>query len=243
MPYRRLPTTDKARLRALVKCHEKTKGNMPGIQPISEATLASLKTLLPRFQQAIINLDAAKNNQVEKNKNYIELQRKARIYVSHFIQVVNMAIARGELKPEIREFYGLSDFGSTLPPLNAEKELIDWGKQIIDGDQKRIQHGGSPIYNPSIALVRVNYEKYLDVYHFQKTLQSTTERSSNQVNQLRSDVDKLIQTIWNEIEEHFEALPDSTKREKCASFGIVYVYRKSEKKKIEARKLQPEFNF
>lgn len=230
-------------MRALVKCHEHTKNNTSGIHPISEASLTSLNAILPRFHQAITNFDAAKNNQVEKNKNYLDLQRKARIYVSHFIQVVNMAIARGELKPEIREFYGLCDFGNTLPPLNAEKELIDWGKKIIDGDQKRIQHGGSPIYNPSIALVRVNYEKYLDVYHFQKTLQSTTERSSSQVNQLRSDIDKLIQTIWNEIEEHFGALPDSTKREKCASFGIVYVYRKSEKKKIEARKLQPEFNF
>ncbi|MDA3879087.1 MAG: hypothetical protein PF436_01745 [Prolixibacteraceae bacterium] len=210
---------------------------------ISESSLTVLKSLLPRFQQAITNLEAAKKNQIEKNKNYLKLQRKARMYVSHYIQVINMGIARGEVKNEIREFYGLNDYGNTVPPLNAEKELINWGKKIIEGDKMRIQNGGSPVYNPSIALVKVNYEKFLYIYHFQKTLQTTTDQSSNNVGQLRDEVDKHIQNIWNEIEEHFDKLSEMKKRYKCISYGVVYVYRKSEKKKLEAKKLQPEFNF
>lgn len=243
MPYRRLPTTDKARLRALEKCQKQIAKVKPEERAVSEHSATELKTFLPRFQQTIINLDAAKNNQVAKNKQYTELQRKARLYISHFIQVMNMAIARGELKPEIRGFYELSKYKNTLPPLNAEKDLLEWGKKMIEGDQKRIQNGGSPIYNPSIALVKVNYEKYTEAYHFQKTLQTTTDRNSQQVNNLRNEADKLIQNIWNEVEQKFQPLPDTKKRALCEYYGVVYVFRRSEKKKLEAKQLQPEFNF
>ncbi len=243
MPYRRLPTTDKARLRALEKCQEQIEKIKPEEKAISEHSATELKAFLPRFKQTLINLDAAKKNQIARNKQYIELQRKARLYISHFIQVMNMAIARGELKPEIRKFYDLTDYENTVPPLNAEKDLLEWGKKIIEGDQKRIQNGGSPIYNPSIALVKVNYEKYTEAYHFQKTLQTTTDRSSQQVNSLRNEADKLIQNIWNEVEQKFQPLHNGKKRALSEEYGVVYVYRKSEKKKLEAKQLQPEFNF
>ncbi|MDA3818678.1 MAG: hypothetical protein PF486_14950 [Prolixibacteraceae bacterium] len=243
MPYRRLPTTDKARLRALEKCQKQITSVKPEERAVSEHLATELKVFLPRFQQSIINLEAAKNNQVDKNKQYIYLQRKARLYVSHYIQVMNMAISRGELKPEIREFYDLYSYGNTVPPLNAEKDLLEWGKKVIEGDKKRIQNGGSPIYNPSIALVKVNYEKYTEVYHFQKTLQTTTDRSSQQVNNLRNEADKLIQNIWNEVEQKFQPLHNGRNRALSEEYGVVYVYRKSEKKKLEAMQLQPEFNF
>jgi hypothetical protein len=156
------------------------------------------------------------------------------MYISHYIQVLNFAIIRGELKPAIQNFYSLENYGYTLPPLSTEQDLLKWGKQIIDGDRKRIMNGGVPIYNPSIAVVRVHFENFSEAYYFQKNLQSTTERFSISLNELRKEADNLILCLWNEIETSYEPYPEAVKREKAEEYGILYVYRKSEVRKREA---------
>lgn len=233
MPYRRLPNTDKARSRALERAFKRLENDGAKSVPYCEQTALTLRTFVSRFQRAIISVEAAKNNQVQKNKDYMELQRKARLYVSHYIQVMNFGILRGELKPETRNYYGLEKYGSNVPPLNSENDLIHWGKSIIEGDQKRVLKGGSPFYNPSIALVKVNFEKFLDAHHHQKTLQASTDRYASQVIQLRHEADELILNIWNEVEAAFEHLPDTLKRKKAEYFGVVYVFRKNELHKMD----------
>ncbi|MDA3928128.1 MAG: hypothetical protein PF541_04175 [Prolixibacteraceae bacterium] len=243
MPYRRLPNTDKARLRALGKPFHKFEKDGPQNIPFSEASLTALRSLFPKFKNTLLNLEAARKNQTEKNKIYVELLRKARMYVSHYIQVMNFAINRSELKSNIRSYYGTEAFENNLPPLSSENDVLTWGMNILEGDRKRIMSGGNPFYNPSIALVRVNYEKLSDAYHFQKTLQATTDRGSSQVAAMRTEADELIVQLWNEIEQAFSHLPDSAKREKAQQYGIVYVFRKSEREKIKANKSQSQLDF
>lgn len=238
MPYRRLPNTDKARLRALERAFKRLEIDGHNNVPFSEQTSLSLRNFISKFQHALILADAALKSQVQKSKEYTELQRRARLYVSHYIQVMNFSILRGEIKSNIREFYGLESYGQTVPPLNAENDLLRWGKQLIEGDYKRIIKGGSPFYNPSIALVKVNFERYTDAYHHQKTLQANTDRYAGQVTDLRTEADELILNIWNEAEAAFEHLPDSLKRKEAERFGLIYVYRKDELKKIECEKSQ-----
>jgi hypothetical protein len=229
MPYRRLPNTDQARIRAMEKALKKCLTDIPSDCPISETTLATLEIALPKFSNAIINLHAAKKNQVAKNKEYLELIKKARIYISHFIQVLSFTIARGELKADAREFYGLSTHKESLPHLVSEKNLLEWGKKLIEGEQKRLQKGGSPIYNPSIALVKVNYERFADSYLFQKNLIAISNRATKLVNDLRPEVDNLILQVWNEIESYFMQTNETTNRTKTSEYGLVYIFRKQEK--------------
>jgi len=231
MPYRRLPNTDKARLRAMERAFKKCLSEGQNNCVISEPVFLSLESVLPQFQHALINLEAARKNQTIKNKDYIEHFKKAKIYISHFIQVLNFAIARGELKSETRDFYGLSSYPNSLPSLNNDKNLVEWGKKLIDGEQKRILKRGNPIYNPSIALVKVNYEKFIDIYHFQKNLISTSQRASKLVNELRPEADRLILQIWNEVESSFSHLNELQKREYASDYGVSYVFRKHEKLK------------
>lgn len=240
MPYRRLPNTDKARLRALAKSYRKFESEETSNLPYSELSLQQLRTLYPNFKNALVNLEAARKQQSEKNKEYTEIHRKSRMYVAHYIQVMNFAIHRGEIKSNIRVYYETDHFDNYLPPLNTESDLLKWGKKVIDGDQQRIMKGGSPFYNPSIALVKINYEKFCEAYRFQKSLQATTERGSKLVVQLRKEVDQLILQLWNEIEAHFEHLSDQLKREKSEEFGLVYILRRKEKKKINEQAKQIE---
>lgn len=238
MPYRRLPNTDQARVRAIETALEKGKRIPFKELAFSPQNLERMQFLYPRLTAAIRQLNTSKQNQFDKSREYGEIFKKAKLYISHFIQVLTFAIIREEIKPEARAFYGLDINSQKVPSINLEKDVLEWGEKVINGEQKRCMHGGSPIYSPSIALVKVHYESFMDAYRNQMMLQNITNRASDQITNIREEADQLIVQVWNEIEDRFSNLPDEMKREKATDYGVTYVYRPAELKKMEADKLQ-----
>ena len=237
MPYRRLPNTDLARIRALRSAQDMGEILSSSELGFSFILLRKLHDFLPHFELAIKNHRQAISEQSIKSKEYNERQRKARLYVSHFIQVLNFTIAREELKPEVREFYGLNINSQSIPTLVKDVRLIEWGEKMIEGERLRISAGGNPIYSPSIALVRVNCDKFKDAYNHQKILQSNTQRFSEQVAQRRHEADQIILDIWNDVESYYKDMSEEERREICSRYGLVYVWRKTEldrQKQIES---------
>ena len=230
MPYRRLPNTDSARCKALRKALQKGKENPPFKLAFSQTTYQKILSFLPAFEKSIKQQQSTYQNQIEKNKDYHKKLKKAKLYISHFIQVVNMAIQRGELPVSIRENYGLSGYGKKLPPLTTEESIVKWGQVLIDGEAARIRKGQSPITNPTIAVVKVRYEKFLEAYRNQKSLQQSNTRAHNQLAEMRPQADEIISCVWNEVEASFKELPDHLRREKANDYGLVYVFRKNEEK-------------
>ena len=228
MPYRRLPNTDNARHKALLKAYHKGKETPPFKLAFSQSTYQKVVSFLPGFEKKIILQKSALSNQTERNKDYHTLQKKAKLYISHFVQVVNMAIQRGEISSAILDYYKLNGYSKKLPPLNTEEEIIKWGEKLIDGETQRIRKGLSPITNPTIAVVKVRYEKFLEAYRNQKNLQLNNNRSLKELADLRPIADDIILQIWNEVEESFKDLPDDLRREKAMEYGLAYVYRKNE---------------
>jgi TorA maturation chaperone TorD len=88
--------------------------------------------------------------------------------------------------------------------------------------------GMSPITNPTIAVVKVRYETFVDSYKFQKTLQKSSERALLDLNDQRRIADNIITQIWNEVEAAYGELPEDIRRDKAADYGVVYVFRKNE---------------
>ena len=193
----------------------------------SSKSLNRLRTFYTGFETTIIHHKLARTQQEKSSSTYLESVRRARLYLSHFIQVLNFAIQRGDMKPVAREFYGFSEKKS--PSLILDSEVLEWGKKIIEGEQKRITHGGNPLYNPSIGVVKVKFDQFVDAYHFQKTLQNNTARWTGKVAELRKEADEIILDIWNEVEESFSSLSDDLKREKATEYGLTYVYRPMER--------------
>ena len=228
MPYRRLPNTDNARFKALQKAYQKGKEIPPFKLAFSQSTYQRIVSFLPGFEKKIIQQKSAFSKQIERNKDYHSLQKKAKLYISHFIQVVNMAIQRGEISSSILDFYKLNGYSKKLPPLNSEDEIIKWGENLIDGETERIRMGMSPITNPTIAVVKVRYEKFIEAYRNQKNLQLANNRALKDLADLRPQADDIILQIWNEVEESFKDLPDDLRREKAMEYGLVYVFRKYE---------------
>ena len=232
MPYRRLPNTDNARSIALQTALSKGKELPPFNLAFSQNSLLKLQSFVETFNHSLNNQKQAFDYQVTNNNRYKESLKKIKLYISHFIQVMNMAIIRGELPEYTRGFFGLDNNLKTLPVLNTEKEVIELGARLIEGEKQRIKKGLTAITNPTIAVVKVRYEQFMDAYNFQKTLQKRNRLALEKSASLRNQADDIILRIWNEVEDHFNNLPENMKRDEASQYGLVYVFRKNELLKI-----------
>ena len=228
MPYRRLPNTDAARIRAMKTALDRGKELPPNKMAYSAKLLVRLQKFLPLFEHSIQLQRQAIASQNKKSKDYNDVAKKARIYLTHFVRVMNMAIFRGDLPAETRAYYGLATNESTVPSLNSENELISWGRRIIEGEEFRLRKGGSPITNPTIAVVKVRFENFIEANNYNKILAKKTLDYSERLSDIRGEADKIILNIWNEVEAGCNSLPEELRKKECEEYGLVYFYRKNE---------------
>lgn len=228
MPYRRLPNTDSARMKSLKSAYEKGKDLPPFKLAFSPGSFRKMQGVLPQFENAISEHKNSLNLQAEKNKEYQKRLKKIRLYISHFVQVVNLAIARGDLAPETRNYFGLEEDERKVPSLSSEEDVIRWGVQLIEGERLRRNKGLNPVTNPTIAVLKVHFDKFREYHNYQKSLKDRSQRAQEHLNERRSHVDGVIQQIWNEVEHTFGDLPEEMRREKATEYGLIYVFRKNE---------------
>ena len=237
MPYRRLPNTDTARIKAMKTALEKGKELPPNKLAFSSKTIVNLQNFLPLFEHNFQLYRNALASQNKKSKDYNDTLKKARIYLTHFIRVMNMAIFRGDLPAETRAFYGLATDESTVPSLTSENELMNWGRRIIEGEEFRIKKGGSPITNPTIAVVKVRFENFFEAWTYHNTLAKRTVDYTEKNYRLRKEADEIILQLWNEIENTNNALPEEIRKTLSEEYGLVYFYRKGELEKAKAAEI------
>lgn len=231
MPYRRLPNTDQARIRAMEKLLEKVGMISVSEMAVSLNTISKIRGLLNRFRRLSEYYKDCFDNQSKASRKHQENTKLARLYISHFIQVLNLAALRMEIKPAQKNYYGLQPNVHNVPDLISETALMEWGEKIIVGEMKRTSEGGIPIYNPTIAEVKVRYDIFVESNERQKNLQRLTAESLEDVTLMRPQVDELILDAWNQIEDYYKDVPDVDKRlDLCREYGIVYYYRAGEKK-------------
>jgi hypothetical protein len=213
---------------------EKGKELPPHQLAFSSKTVVRLQKFLPQFEHNIQLYRLALVSQNKKSKDYNEIIKKARIYVTHFIRVMNMAIYRGELPAETRAYYGLATNESTVPSLNTENELMSWARRIIEGEEFRIRKGGSPITNPTIAVVKVRFENFIEAWNYYNTLSKKTSGYMEKNSRLRKEADEIILNLWNEVEATHNNLPEERKKTLNEAYGLIYFYRKNELNKAVA---------
>ena len=231
MPYRRLPNTDPARIRALKSAVG--KGDVYNVNElaISLNTLSEARNFLSKFEIAHNYYAQCYDNQVKESPKHQSNVKTARLYISHFIQVLNLSVLRSEVKPIHKKLYCLPIDNYNVPDLTSEAAMVEWGKRIIEGERKRTSQGGVPIYNPTIAKVKVHYDIFVDSYERQKALQVLTNRSLEGLATMRTRADELILDIWNQVEEKFRNIsPNELRLDKCRDYGVIYYYRTGEKR-------------
>ncbi|MCK3683682.1 hypothetical protein [Maribellus sp. YY47] len=240
MPYRRLPTTDKARLRALEAALNKVSTITTRNIPFAKHSIEELQNVKTQFENALKHYELNIKQQSDNNKNYKATQETARLYLSHFIQVLLFASERGEIKGGLKFYGNLQEMGGKLPSLNTEQEILEWGRIVVNGEQNRVRQGGSAIYSPSIALVKFKLEEFSDAAIFQQNLKRNTLRAFEKMQQLRKSTNDFISQLWTEIETHLEleAGSEDEKRNLAEEFGIVYVLRRKERKLLQKQNVE-----
>ena len=96
MPYRRLPTTDQTRLHALQRAVEKAGEADFNDQVITYRTLSDAQKFLMIFENQVSQYHSNFQTKVSANKQYRHVVGKTHMYISHFIQVLNMSVMRGD---------------------------------------------------------------------------------------------------------------------------------------------------
>lgn len=242
MPYRRLPTTDKARIRALNAALGKVIKNESKLA-FSNQSVEELQNVKNNFENHLTQYELDIKLQSDYIKVYKQSLETAKMYVSHFIHVLLFASERGEINGGIKYYDGLDSYEGRLPVLNTEAEILEWGNKMVKGEQERMQKGGSAIYNPSIALVKFKVAELHDAAIFQQTLKRNTLRSFDKMQTLRKTTNDFISKLWTEIEEGIEVDTPKLKRQIAQEYGIVYVFRRNEKKTLTAQELQTDLLF
>lgn len=228
MPYRRLPKTDAARLKALKTLLENNEIYTVRNKFIDWKLLNRAQPLHDRLLTAVEQYRISMSSQVRNAKKMDGLQKRALMYLSHFIQVLLMSVERGEIKRSQLVLYGFDEDTTTLPNLKNNVGLLEWGLKVIEGEKARQKKGGRPIYNPSIGMVSTHFDIYQEAYNSQKRLQQRTNKANQDISKLRPEIDELLLELWNAIENHFAELPPEQKFNECRKFGVVYYYRRHE---------------
>ena len=228
MPYRRLPKTDSARLKALKVVLDNNDVYTAGNRIIEWKTLNKAQPAYDKLFDACQQYNISMKNQIKKSTKNTQLQRNAELYLSHFVQVLYMAIERGEIKDSYLELYGLTPGIYILPNFKTCEGLVENKPKIIEGEKMRLKKSGMPIYNPTIAKDAVRWDSFNEAYRNRKSLQKRTALALERVSALRDDVDSIILDIWNQVENAFADLPPERRFEECRKYGVVYYYRRNE---------------
>ena len=231
MPYRRLPNTDKARVRSLEMAIGKMRNNDYYAPVISPELFSKADKKLQQFKGAVERYNKALESQVNYSKSepYQTRLKNAKMYVSHFLTVFNLCVKRGEMKTSDREFYSIPVGSGELPDMSSDIAVIRCCENTINGEKLRIDKGGIPIYNPTIAKVVVHYDLFKELYDKQCELRQLTDEALLVVSLMRPQVDDVILEVWNSVENYFSDLTGEKKLKKCREYGLIYYYRSSEK--------------
>jgi len=198
----KLPETDEERmdiLRTIVQ--EEQNETLDKI--LSGTELHELQLFMTSFERARSALDQVLDDRNKAKNLHADLFKNARLYVSHFIQVLFLTAIRNEIKAENLSLYGLNEKDRVLPDLSTEEAVLNWGENLIRGESERTNRGGIPMYNPAIAKVKVHYELFKESIQSMAVYEKNVLRLHNNMEELRKKADESIWRIWTKVEERY----------------------------------------
>lgn len=229
MPYRRLPKTDKARLKALEALADNNDVYTVEGRFIGREQIARAQKIYALLSDAVGQYTLSMRTQVRYSKRILKLQHNAAMYLSHFLQVLFLAVDRGEIPAGDLSYYDIDADNRVVPYLKTPDAVAEWAPKVIKGEKARMKKGGKPILSPSIGQVATHWDVFRGMYDAQKQYQTRTVKALNDINSLRPQADEVILDLWNTIEKHYENEPPEKRFNLCRKYGIVYYYRRHEK--------------
>ena len=228
MPYRRLPKTDAARLKALRAVTESNVAYTVEGRFLNTEDLAQARQLCQELETASDQYSICMRTQVRYSKRIATLQHNVMMYLSHFLQVLFLAMERGEVEKNKLSLYGLEEM--VVPYLKTPDAIMKWAPKIIEGEKNRLKKKGKPILSPPIGAVVTHFDVFKSMYDSQRQYQVRTKSALEQITNLRGKIDEVILRLWNQIEQQYAKEPPERRFAKCRQFGVIYYYRRHEER-------------
>ena len=224
MPSRRLPKTDDQRSTALNTAFAKWGATAPADRAITAPDFATLSAQRDLWGPALTSRATALAAQVTATGAADPLLARVKMFVSHFIQVFNLAVARGVFPASARAFYGLDVSSDKVPPLDNRDDILRWVHQIVDGEAARLAtaNPGPPMAMPAVADVHDDLYFYLIAAAAQTSAKNANDTAEEAVATLRPTVDPAILDAWDDVENFYRHDDLSSLRRKAREWGVVY---------------------
>lgn len=233
MPSKRLPHNDESKIKVLRQTldQEELSGSENKILSILE--YHELRTFLISYESTYLILQQSMQDEKNAESGFGDYFATTQMYISHFLQVLYLSVVRNEIKPESLIFYGFEEGKEVrLPHLSTEEEILEWGKRIINGENERIQRGGTPLYNPAVSKVKVHYDRFCELLYSLKIYRQNTSRARNRIQEMREKARILILDIWTRVEEKYLNYPSDVRSDKYKSYLIDFYYSKGEQMNV-----------
>ncbi len=239
MPSRRLPNTTPSVLRTFKTAHDTYLNTAdPADRAIGAELFAQLDlTLTPpslyaRFLKESSEVDIAQAEQAPLTSAAALEAARLTIYVSHFHQVLDLGITRGDFASGARSYYGRDVTATALPDLSTYDAVATAAGKIGTGEAARQLAEGAafrPMALPSAAEVAAHLTAFTAARNLAQQAQVKTDREREDVSALYPAAQALAVDLCDTIEFYYRKDPDdASRRAKCKRWGVVYFYEPNE---------------
>ena len=235
MPSRRLPNTTPAVLRTFSTAHTAwLNTTVPAERAIAAEQFALLDlaatpaSLQSRFIKESSDVDIAQAGQAPLTSDLTQKAARLTMVVSHFHQVLDLGISRGDFRGGARSYYGRDVSASAVPDLSTYDAVADAAQKIVDGEAARKTAeaaGFRPMALPTAAEVAAQLAAFTAARNLAQQAQVKTDRERADVTALYPQAQALAVDLCDTVEFFYRKEPDpATFRAKCSRWGVVYFY-------------------
>ena len=238
MPFRQLPASDAQRLAALTAAHTKWNNTAADDRVLTAAHFASLDLGDPNSLHSVFKRDVGEAGTALSAQSGVTDEATTALAAviqvsSHFIQVFNLAVARGTFPRSDRAHYGLDVSRSDTPVMNSYADAEQWAGRLVDGEAARLAAApagqpATPMAMPAVGEVAAARQTLADTRRRQSTAKDTYDKEQSDVETGRGPVDTLIADMWDTIEFQLRTLDGPSRRRRAREWGVVYLTRPGE---------------
>lgn len=221
--YRKLPQSNPSRLIALRVAHIKANSSAANAAMLRPATFARLNALFPAYKGGMDAILAFETIMQQSTADKNTAQGTCKIYTSHFLQTVMMAVERKEFNASVLAAYGLAVSNPKLPPLVSEQDVISATENAITGENARTLAGGVPLPMPTLAQVQAHLAAFNTGLITQSNNDDQLDILQEAVEDQNEEADGVIRKIWDEIEAFYNEETIESKRHNARQWGVVYI--------------------
>ena len=225
-------------IRTLITARDKRKNTPnPADRAVTDAQFAHLddtnpNSLLSLLIKEATDVDIALAAQAPLTSALNQQGARLTMYVSHFHQVGDFAILRGDLPLGSRGYWGRDIHATTIPDLSTYNALEIAAKAVVNGEARRFADEGAahtPMSNPSAGQIAGILSGFLNLRRSSEIALEKTDDEREEAQALYPAAQALAVDICETVEFFFRSdKVSSSFREKCRRWGVVYIYEPTE---------------